>query len=70
MQALFDSDLVPYKEAAAALGIEPKRLLGLMARNGVDDPIGGMADDGQVYVYGWSCKSLAERAGPTDTGAP
>ena len=45
-----------YDTLAAALGIEPKRLLGFMARNGIADPIG----DGEL-VYGWSCKGLAER---------
>lgn len=64
---LLASELVPYKDAAATLGIEPKRLLGLMMRQRVDDPIGGQAEDGRIYVYGWSCKSLAERAAVTDS---
>ena len=46
-------------EAAAALGMEPKRLLGFMLRQRVDDPIGGQAEDGKIYVYGWSCKGVA-----------
>ena len=55
-EQLLESSLVPMEDAAEALGIEPKRLLGFMARNGITDPIG----DGEL-VYGWSCKSLAER---------
>ena len=70
MTTLFDRELVPYEEAAAALGIEPKRLLGFIARNGKDDPIGGQAENGKIYVYGWSCKALAARTADTDTGAP
>ncbi len=50
---LTDFCLVPVDRAAEALGIEPKRLLGFMARNQVGDPIG----DGQE-VYGWSCATL------------
>ena len=65
MQTLFDRELVPHEEAAAALGIEPKRLLGLMLRQLVDDPIGGQAEDGGIYVYGWSCKALAARLADT-----
>jgi len=65
---LLDRELVPYEEAAAALGLEPKRLLGLMLRQRVDDPIGGQAEDGVIYVYGWSCKGLAARAAGTDSG--
>jgi hypothetical protein len=49
--------LVPVDRMAEILGIEPKRLRGYMFRNKVGDPIG----DGQE-VYGWSCKTLAERA--------
>ncbi len=45
--------LVPVDRMAEILGIEPKRLLGFMARNQVGDPIG----DGQA-VYGWSCATL------------
>jgi hypothetical protein len=48
--------LVPVDRMAEILGIEPKRLRGFMFRNKVGDPIG----DGQE-VYGWSCKTLAER---------
>jgi len=66
---VLDSGLVPYEEAAAALGIEPKRLLGLMLRQRVDDPIGGQAEDGTIYVYGWSLKALAARAAVTDTAS-
>ena len=64
---LLRRELVPYEDAAQALGMEPKRLLGLMLRQRVDDPIGGQAEDGRIYVYGWSLKGL--RAAVTDTGA-
>ena len=56
MTSILDLGLVPIETAAAALGIEPKRLLGFIARNGLGDPIG---DAGEVY--GWSCRALAER---------
>ena len=59
-EQLLESSLVPMEDAAEALGIEPKRLLGLMARNGITDPIGGDTPEG-IMVYGWSCKGLAER---------
>ena len=49
--------LVPVERMAAILGIEPKRLRGFMFRNKVGDPIGDAEQ-----VYGWSCKTLAERA--------
>ncbi len=51
--------LVPVDRMAEILGIEPKRLLGFMARNQVGDPIG----DGQE-VYGWSCEELAKTVKP------
>lgn len=57
LDALLRADLVPVEEAAATLGIEPKRLCGFIARNGIGDPIGSMAQ-----VYGWSCAELAKRA--------
>ena len=44
------------EEAAAQLGIEPKRLLGFCMRNGVADPI----SDGQ-WVYPSSLESLRRR---------
>ena len=59
-EQLLERSLVPMEDAAEALSIEPKRLLGLMARNGITDPIGGDTPEG-IMVYGWSCKSLAER---------
>ena len=55
-EQLLERSLVPMEDAAEALGIEPKRLLGFMARNIITDPIG----DGEL-VYGWSCKGLVER---------
>ncbi len=66
---LTDFCLVPVDRAAEALGIKPKALIGLMARNVVGDPIG----DGKE-VYGWSCKETAERLSAvksvaTDTSA-
>lgn len=64
--ALLDRGLVPVSEAAAALGIEPKRLVGFILRNGLDDPIGGWSDHGMA-VYGWSCKALAERLARAST---
>ena len=48
--------LVPVDRMAEILGIEPKRLRGFMFRNKVGDPIGDAEQ-----VYGWSCKTLAER---------
>lgn len=53
---LLDSGLVSIDEAAACLGIEPKRLRGFIFRNGIPDPIGDARE-----VYGWSCKELARR---------
>lgn len=55
-QSLLDAGLVPVEDAAAALGIEPKRLRGFMWRNGIADPIGD-----QNRVYGWSCRALAAK---------
>ena len=49
-------DLIPYERAAALIGVSPKRLLGYLMRNKVGDPISDGKD-----VYGWSCKTLAER---------
>jgi hypothetical protein len=54
--SVLDKGLMPIADAANALGIEPKRLLGYMFRNGIGDPIG----DG-LEVYGWSCATLAKR---------
>lgn len=68
MTTLFDRELAPYEEAAAALGIEPKRLLGMMARGCIDDPIGGSTPDDGILVYGWSCKGLAARLAGTSNG--
>jgi hypothetical protein len=48
--------LVPIDDAARMLGIEPKRLRGYMFRNKAGDPIGDAEQ-----VYGWSCKTLADR---------
>jgi hypothetical protein len=50
------ADLLPVDDVARMLGIEPKRLRGYMFRNKVGDPIGDAEQ-----VYGWSCKTLAER---------
>ena len=61
-----DLSLIPYEDAAATLGIEPKRLLGLMLRESVADPIGGQAEDGRIYVYGWSLATLRERLRAAD----
>lgn len=43
------------EEAARNLGIDVKRLRGYVWRNSLRDPIGD-AD----FVYGWSCKTLAD----------
>lgn len=56
---LLDAGLVPLEDAAAALGIEPKRLRGFIFRNDLRDPIGGWKDGGMA-VYGWSCRELAQ----------
>lgn len=56
LASVLDADLVPVEDAAAALGIEPKRLRGFMWRNGIGDPIGD-----QDRVYGWSCRALAAK---------
>lgn len=63
MQQLLKSDLVPVEDAAAALGIEPKRLRGFMARNGLADPIGDYS-----LVYGYTCRDLAKRLASTSSG--
>ena len=49
-------DVVSIDEAAQALGIEPKRLRGFIARNGINDPIGNME-----WVYQWSLGGLRKR---------
>ncbi len=56
LEELLKSGLIPVERMAEALGVEPKRFVGYMARNVVGDPIG----DGKE-VYGWSCKETAER---------
>lgn len=56
---LIESGLVSIPEAAAALGVDVKRLRGYVHRNGIPDPIGDLATD---QVYGWSCRELARRA--------
>ena len=53
-------DLIPYERAAASLGIEPKRLLGYLMRNALQDPIGGSTPDG-IMVYEWSLNELRKR---------
>lgn len=58
VQVLLDAGLVPVEDAAAALGIEPKRLRGYVFRNDLGDPIGSLGKD---EVYGWSCRPLAEK---------
>ena len=55
-----DTDLIPIEQAAAELGIEPKRLRGFIFRNGIADPIGDV-----THVYGWSLKTLAARLAAT-----
>ena len=54
-----DAGPAPPGGAAAALGIEPKRLRGFIFRNDLRDPIGGWKDGGMA-VYGWSCRELAQ----------
>ncbi len=61
-------DLIPYEAAAALIGVSPKRLLGYLMRNSLSDPIGGDTPDG-IMVYGWSCKTLADRLADHSTGA-
>lgn len=58
VQVLLDAGLVPVEDAAAALGIEPKRLRGYVFRNNLGDPIGSLGKD---EVYGWRCRALAEK---------
>ena len=55
-------ELVPVEQAAEMMGLEAKRLRGFMFRNGIGDPIG----DGAM-VYGWSCKTLAQRLADTSS---
>lgn len=55
-------DLIPLNEAAARLGIEPKRLLGYCIRNGLGDPIAGNTPDG-IMVYAWSLEATRQRLG-------
>ena len=59
-EGILSRDLIPVAEAAAALGIPEKRLIGFILRNELRDPIGGWLDGGMA-VYGWSCRTLAER---------
>jgi len=49
-------DLIPIDEAAAELGIKPKRLRGLIARNLLHDPIGDMQ-----HVYAWCVDRMREK---------
>lgn len=49
-------------DTARRLGLEPKRLRGFIARNGLADPIGDMDQ-----VYPWSCKALRARLAGTAT---
>ena len=49
-------DLIPIDTAAAELGIEPKRLRGLIARNLLHDPIGDME-----YVYAWCVDRMRDK---------
>jgi hypothetical protein len=58
------ADLVPVEEAAGALGMDPKRFLGFCMSRKAYHPI----SDGRE-VYGWSCKTLAERLAGHSTGA-
>ena len=53
-------DLIPYEAAAALIGVEPKRLLGYMMRNKLQDPIGGDTPDG-IMVYEWSLEETRKR---------
>jgi ribosome-binding protein aMBF1 (putative translation factor) len=61
---LTEAGLVPVDQAAQELGIDPRRFLGYCLRNKVGDPI----SDGRE-VYGWSCKTLAERLAVHSDGA-
>jgi hypothetical protein len=63
-------DLIPLDDAAARLGIEPKRLRGYLIRNGIGDPIGGATPDG-IMVYAWSLESTRKRLADTsNAGQP
>lgn len=53
-----DNDLIPVEDAAARLGIEPKRLRGLILRNGIGDPIGDLE-----RVYAWSLPRATDTSG-------
>ena len=61
---LLEDGLVPVEDAAAALGMTEKRLVGFIERNGLRDPIGGWKDGGMA-VYGWSCRELAQASTST-----
>ena len=64
IEQLLKSDLIPVQDAAKALGMDPKRLLGHCFNNKLADPI----SDGKE-VYGWSCRALAERLSVHSSGA-
>lgn len=52
--------LIPLQAAADQLCIEPKRLLGFLMRNKLQDPIGGDTPEG-IMVYEWSLADLRQR---------
>lgn len=71
IQQILDAGLVPVREAAVALGIPEKRLIGFILRNELRDPIGGWLPDAGMAVYGWSCRHIADTsAGSAIPGVP
>ena len=58
-----DADVITVEAAAQMLGIEAKRLLGFIARNGLNDPIGN-----ERYVYKWSLERLRKRLADQPVG--
>ncbi len=60
-----EEETISLEEAAARLGIEPKRLLGFAMQNKVGDPIG----DGR-WFYPSSLAGLAARLGAVKSVAP
>lgn len=49
-----DGEVVTVDRAARILGIEPKRLRGLIARNEINDPIGDLHN----VMWDWRCERL------------
>jgi hypothetical protein len=69
--SILSEGIIPLSTAAAALGIDPKRLLGYCLSSRPWMPIAGQTDEG-VMVYGWSLRHVAERisVGDSDVNQP